>query len=114
VRAVARREGWNLEDAARRLRYQFFDEVVAQGRVAHAAVAHTADDQAETVLAHLVRGTGLTGLAGIHPVLGAIVRPLLEIRRQELREYLVAAGQTWREDATNLDTRACALASGIA
>jgi tRNA(Ile)-lysidine synthase len=104
VRAVARREGWNLEDAARRLRYQFFDEVVAQGRVAHAAVAHTADDQAETVLAHLVRGTGLAGLAGIHPVLGTIVRPLLEIRREELREYLAAAGQAWREDRTNLDT----------
>jgi tRNA(Ile)-lysidine synthase len=104
VRAAARREGWNLEDAARRLRYQFFDEVVGQGRVARVAVAHTADDQAETVLAHLVRGTGLAGLAGIHPVLGTIVRPLLEIRRQELREYLVATGQAWREDATNLDT----------
>jgi tRNA(Ile)-lysidine synthase len=104
VRAVARREGWNLEDAARRLRYQFFDQVVAQGRVSRVAVAHTADDQAETVLAHLVRGTGLTGLAGIHPVLGGIVRPLLEIRRHELRELLAAAGQAWREDATNLDT----------
>jgi tRNA(Ile)-lysidine synthase len=101
VRAAARREGWSLEDAARRLRYQFFDQAVAQGRV---AVAHTADDQAETVLAHLVRGTGLTGLAGIHPVVGAIVRPLLEIRRHELREHLAALGQPWREDATNLDT----------
>ena len=101
VRAAARREGWNLEDAARRLRYQFFDQAVAQGRV---AVAHTADDQAETVQAHLVRGTGLTGLAGIHPVVGAIVRPLLEIRRHELREHLAALGQPWREDATNLDT----------
>jgi tRNA(Ile)-lysidine synthase len=104
VRSAARREGWNLEDAARRLRYQFFEQVVAQGRVARVAVAHTADDQAETVLAHLVRGTGLTGLAGIHPVFGTIVRPLLEIRRQELREYLVSAGQAWREDATNEDT----------
>jgi tRNA(Ile)-lysidine synthase len=104
VRAAARREGWNLEDAARRLRYQFFDQAVAQGHVARVAVAHTADDQAETVLAHLVRGTGITGLAGIHPVLRAIVRPLLEIRRHELREHLVALEQPWREDASNLDT----------
>jgi tRNA(Ile)-lysidine synthase len=56
------------------------------------------------VLAHLVRGTGLTGLAGIHPVFGTIIRPLLEIRREELRAYLAAAGQAWREDPTNLDT----------
>ncbi len=104
VRGVARQKSWNLEDAARRLRYQFFDQVVAQGRATRVAVAHTADDQAETVLAHLVRGTGLTGLAGIHPVFGTIVRPLLEIRRRELREYLVTAGQPWREDSTNEDT----------
>jgi tRNA(Ile)-lysidine synthase len=86
VRDVARREKWNLEDAARRLRYQFFEQAAAQGRVTRVAVAHTADDQAETVLAHVLRGTGITGLAGIHPVIGSIVRPLLEIRREELRD----------------------------
>ena len=104
VREAARSKGWNLEDAARRLRYAFFDERVQQGIVARVAVAHTADDQAETVLAHVLRGTGIAGLAGIHPVRGAIVRPLLEIRRQELREYLAARGQAWREDASNEDT----------
>ena len=104
VRGAALRGKWNLEDAARRLRYQFFGDAVAQGRVTRVAVAHTADDQAETVLAHLLRGAGITGLAGIHPVFGSIVRPLLEIRRQELREYLVVLGQPWREDATNNDT----------
>ncbi len=52
------------------------------------AVAHTADDQAETVLAHLLRGTGLAGLAGIYPVRACIVRPLIEIGREELRDYL--------------------------
>ena len=104
VAAEARRQGWNLEDAARRLRYQFFSRIVESGRATRVAVAHTADDQAETLLAHLIRGTGPAGLAAIYPVVGHIVRPLLEIRRQELREYLASVQQTWREDSTNLDT----------
>lgn len=105
VAAAAAKNKWNLEDAARRLRYGFFDRVVKEGRATRIAVAHTADDQAETVLAHLLRGTGPTGLAGIYPVVGAIVRPLLGERREALREYLRGLGQTWREDLTNLDVR---------
>ncbi len=104
VEAEARRHGWNLEDAARRLRYKFFSTIVISGRATRIAVAHTADDQAETLLAHLLRGTGPAGLAAIYPVAGHVVRPLLEIRRQELREYLAGAQQTWREDPTNQDT----------
>lgn len=103
VAAEAREHGWNLEDAARRLRYAFFRRIIEEGRATRIAVAHTADDQAETVIAHLVRGTGPTGLAGIYPVVGAIVRPLLEVRRRELREYLTRLGQPWREDSTNVD-----------
>ena len=105
VLSAAAEHKWNLEDAARRLRYSFFERIVRQGRATRVAVAHTEDDQAETVLAHLLRGTGLTGLAGIHPCVGSIVRPLLDERREDLRCYLRALGQTWREDATNLDTR---------
>ncbi len=104
VAGEARGHGWNLEDAGRRLRGEFFRGLVAQDRVTRVAVAHTADDQAETVLAHLLRGTGLTGLAGIHPVAGRVVRPLLEIRRAELRAFLEVRGQPWREDPSNLDT----------
>ncbi len=104
VAAEARQHGWNLEDAARRLRYQFFSTVVDSGRAACVAVAHTADDQAETLLAHLIRGTGPAGLAAIYPVAGHVVRPLLEVRRQELRDYLAGLQQAWREDPTNLDT----------
>lgn len=104
VASAARERGWNLEDAARRLRYTFFSSVVRAGRVTHAGIAHTADDQAETVLARLVRGTGPAGLAAIYPVKGHVVRPLLEVRRGELREYLEGRGQPWREDASNLDT----------
>src|ERR1700741_2236616 len=108
VRAAATDNGLNLEEAARRLRYGFFERVLADQKATRIAVAHTADDQAETVLGHIMRGTGLTGLAGIYPIVespsgGSIVRPLLQIRRHELRDYLQACGQDWREDATNMD-----------
>ncbi len=92
VAGEARRNGWNLEDAARRLRYQFFDSAADSQKLDRVAVAHSADDQAETVLAHLLRGTGLTGLAGIYPVAGLTIRPLLDIGREELREYLSGLG----------------------
>src|SRR5580704_15955569 len=104
VAAKAKRERANLEDAARRARYDFFSRLVADGKVHRVAVAHTADDQAETVLAHILRGTGLAGLGGIHPRTGSVVRPLLGVRRAELRTYLRAKKQNWREDATNQDT----------
>jgi tRNA(Ile)-lysidine synthase len=105
VAAVAKRNKWNLEDAARRLRYAFFERVIRDGQATRIAVAHTADDQAETVLAHLIRGTGPTGLAGIYPVAGAVVRPLLSIRREGLRTYLREHHQSWSEDSTNLDVQ---------
>ena len=104
VAGEARLHGWNVEDAARRLRYQFFASVAEARGLNRVAVAHTANDQAETVLSHLLRGTGLTGLAGIYPVAGLIIRPLLELGREELREFLSDLGQPWREDATNQDT----------
>ena len=105
VASTARERGWNLEDAARRLRYAFFSSVVAAGQVAKVAVAHTADDQAETVLARLVRGTGPSGLAAIYPIKGYVVRPLLRIRRHELRAELKLISQPWREDSSNQDLR---------
>ncbi|MGC1797705.1 MAG: tRNA lysidine(34) synthetase TilS [Candidatus Acidiferrales bacterium] len=105
VAAEAQRQSRNLEDMARQLRYAFFERVVTEGRATRIAVAHTADDQAETVLGHVIRGTGLTGLSGIYPVAGAVVRPLLGTRRAELREYLRSINQPWREDSTNRDTR---------
>ena len=104
IAALARRNHWNLEDAGRRARYRFFEQLVSEGRCTKVAVAHTADDQAETLLARIVRGTGSRGLVGIYPLRGAVIRPLLDVRREELREYLRAKGQAWREDASNLDT----------
>jgi len=71
--------------------------------------AHTLDDQAETVLLRIVRGTGTAGLAGIYPRLkvpaGAIIRPLLSVRRSQIEEYLRGLAQPWSEDATNVDVK---------
>ena len=105
IAAKSRRERANLEEVARESRYTFFDQLVSEGRLDRIAVAHTADDQAETVLAHMLRGAGLAGLAGIHPEAGAVLRPLLKVRRAELRAYLRGRRQNWREDATNRDTK---------
>ncbi len=104
VAARAKRENANLEDTGRRARYELFARLVAEGKVDVVVVAHTADDQAETVLAHILRGTGLAGLGGIHPRTETVVRPLLGVRREELRAYLRSEKQKWREDATNQDT----------
>lgn len=101
-----------VEAKARELRYEFFRELARQGRIAKVATAHTMDDQAETVLLRMFRGTGIRGLAGVHPrivlqeqgrAFGEIVRPLLGFRRAELRDYLQARGQKWREDSSNED-----------
>ena len=104
VADIAARAKRNVEDTARRLRYEFFAHIVHEGHATKIAVAHTMDDQAETVVARLLRGTGPSGLAGIYPRMGAVVRPLLGIRRAALRDYLREINQEWREDRTNLDT----------
>jgi tRNA(Ile)-lysidine synthase len=104
LKAIAKNDRANLEATARRLRYGFFSECASKHHLDKIAVAHTADDQAETVLAHILRGSGLTGLGGIHPQVEKIVRPLLSVSRADLRLYLEARKQTWREDASNRDT----------
>jgi tRNA(Ile)-lysidine synthase len=103
VASEAKRTRTNVEEMARRFRYEFFERLVKESRVDRIAVAHTADDQAETVLAHILRGTGLAGLGGIHPAVNHSVRPLLDVRRAELRRYLKERKQRWREDSTNRD-----------
>jgi len=105
VGARSKRERANLEDTARRARYAYFARVAADEHLDRIAVAHTAEDQAETVLAHILRGTGLAGLGGIHPEAGVVFRPLLGFRRGELRKYLRDRRQSWREDLTNRDTK---------
>ncbi|HKD50729.1 MAG TPA: tRNA lysidine(34) synthetase TilS [Candidatus Acidoferrum sp.] len=103
VGCAARSAKANVEETARILRRDFFWRLAQSGKLKYIAVGHTADDQAETVLGHTLRGTGLAGLGGIHPFAGPIFRPLLWARRAELRSYLRSRRQKWREDASNLD-----------
>lgn len=106
--AHAALHGLSLETAARELRYAWFRKLLDDGEAGRVATGHTLDDQAETVLMRLLRGSGTRGLAGIFPRVetageGAIVRPLLGVRRREIEEYLGAVGQPWREDQSNRD-----------
>jgi tRNA(Ile)-lysidine synthase len=106
VLSIARERRRNLEETARQLRYAFFLSLVSQGRLDRVATGHTANDQAETVLLRLVRGSGTRGLGGIYPTLkGGIVRPFLSLARQEVQEEVGVRGIRYRIDASNLDTR---------
>lgn len=96
--------GGNVESTARRVRYDWLANVANETRAGWIATGHTADDQAETVLHRLIRGTGLQGLRGIAPVRDNIVRPLLALPRAELLDYLAALHQPYRTDSTNADT----------
>jgi len=103
VAAYAREEGLSQEDAARTLRYAFLEETAAAIGAARIATAHHLQDNAETVLLHLLRGSGLRGLAGIPPVRGIIVRPLLETERAVIDRYVAEKGIPYVEDETNAD-----------
>lgn len=103
VAAAARAGRRSTEVAARDLRYALFDEARIRRAAEVVAVAHTRDDQAETVLFRLLRGTGPHGLRGMRPRRDRIARPLLACGRDELRRYLEARGASWSEDETNAD-----------
>ena len=109
VAAEASGRGLSLEDAARRVRYEAFLAVARRQRADRLALAHTADDQAETVLMRLLRGAGLTGLTAIPMVRQleeiTVVRPLLGSWRREITSYLKAHRVPSREDSTNHDPR---------
>ncbi len=103
--------GHGVEALARKLRYRFLQAAAEEAGARYVVTAHTADDQAETILHRIFRGTALSGLTGIrrHRHLGdaaTLLRPLLDFRRVELRRYLQELEQTWCEDATNADTHA--------
>ncbi len=108
IAALAAIQGDGWEAAARSARYEFLRQTAEKLGARFVAVAHTADDQVETVLQRIVRGTGIAGLRGIpfaRPLSPgvALVRPLLNVRRQEVLAYLEAIGQTFRSDASNAD-----------
>lgn len=103
VRADARAHKRSIEDAARRLRYQFLAEAAVRLRADAVAVGHSRDDQAETFLLRLLRGSGTRGLGSIRPKAGIVIRPLIDIARSALRQFAADQGLTFREDATNAD-----------
>jgi tRNA(Ile)-lysidine synthase len=95
----------NIEQEARRTRYAFFARCIAEGICDSVATGHTLDDQAETVLSRFLRGAGTAGLSGIRPATAShIVRPLLGLRRAEIRDSLRERGVAWREDRSNQST----------
>lgn len=102
VRGYAAAQKLGIEEAARRLRYEFLEQTADAAGAAWIATAHTADDNLETVLFHLIRGTGTQGMAGIPPRRGRIIRPLLQATRAEVEAYLAQKGQSYVTDSSNL------------
>lgn len=112
VEEIARKEKLTVEEAGRKVRYETFyieekrlEEMVrSRGGSVKIAVAHHGDDNAETVLFHMCRGSSIEGMTGIHPVRGNIIRPLLCVNRQKIEEFLKMQGQSYCVDETNKDT----------
>ncbi len=101
IPAYARELGLSTEEAGRKYRYECFRRVAEENRCTKIAVAHNRNDMAETVIFNMLRGTGLKGMAGMQPVRGNIIRPILNITRDEILEYLAEKNQAYREDSTN-------------
>jgi tRNA(Ile)-lysidine synthase len=99
------KEFGSLEERAREFRYRFLEEIREKHGAQKIALGHTLDDQAETVIMRFLRGSGSTGLSGIPPTRDqGIIRPLIDIRRKEVEEYLMSRGLTWQMDSSNQDT----------
>ena len=101
VAAASKRSKCGLEETARVLRYAFLRQAAQHLGASYIAVAHTANDNGETLLFHLARGTGLQGLCGMAPRSGNLIRPLLTTTREEIERYLRFWGLPWREDSSN-------------
>lgn len=101
IPGIAESSGEGLETAARRIRYEWLRKIRVETGCDYIALAHHMDDQAETVLMHLLRGTGPEGIGGMREISGDLWRPLLGFRKRELTDYLEGKGISWREDFTN-------------
>jgi tRNA(Ile)-lysidine synthase len=102
VQTYAKTYGINRQEAARQLRYRAFEEAASGIQAERIALGHTSDDQAETVLMRLLRGSGPTGLAGIPPVRGKIIRPIIETERKDIERFLNDKGIDFIIDSSNL------------
>lgn len=103
VPAEAKEHGVSIEVAGRHARQRFFREALGSIKADRIALAHTRDDQAETVLLRLTRGAGTSGLGGMAPRRDHVIRPVLDLTRAELQQFLRERSEAWREDATNRD-----------
>ena len=103
VRRMAREEGLTQEEAGRAARRRAFEEAAGRWRADRIALAHHKNDNAETVLLNLARGTGLRGMGGIRPCSGKYIRPLLEVSREEIEEFLAEKNISYCMDATNYE-----------
>ena len=102
TQAYVKKNKVSVEMAARELRYAYFEQLRSQLGAAYICVAHHRDDQAETVLMNLLRGSGVKGLRGMLPLQGFIARPLLDVSRKEIETYLSRVKQSYVTDSTNL------------
>ncbi len=103
VPELARKQGLSLEEAARLIRYRDFDTALTEAGADKIAVAHHMNDQAETFLFNLIRGSSLRGLSGMSPLRGKIIRPLLNCARSEIEEYAACMGLEYVTDESNRD-----------
>ena len=105
VASEAESTGRGIEETARKMRYAFFDEALAHFGADKVATAHNADDNLETLIMHLARGTGLRGLCGIPPLRDKLIRPILFASRSEIEAHCRSRGLEHVEDRTNSDER---------
>ncbi len=103
VPAEARRRGWSVERTAHALRHAVLGEVATGLGASRIALGHTRDDQAETVVLRFLRGAGTRGMAGMHRARGPFIRPLLDVSRAQVEQFLAERGLIFRDDASNAD-----------
>lgn len=101
---VASKRGISIQMAAREIRYDFFEQIRLQNQLDGILLAHHEDDQIETVLLNLTRGTGIDGLAGMAERNGNLIRPLLPFSKSQIEKYLLENQIAWREDQSNTET----------
>ncbi len=105
TKAYAKKNGLSVQMAARELRYEWFEEIRKENRFNTIAVAHNLNDNIETLIINLTRGTGITGLTGMKPASNRIIRPLLFATRQDITRYCSQHRIIFREDKSNADTK---------
>lgn len=101
----AKENGISTQMAARDLRYTWFEKIMSEKKYSSVSIAHNLDDKIETMIINLIRGTGTTGMAGIRPVTGRTIRPLLFASRERITAYCAHNGIEYREDRSNLETK---------